>query len=997
MAENKENNKKKPASESLVPRRSPSKTSGSAKTQGKTAEAGPAAKVPAKNSKTAAAKKDAETAKEKRQEKKNSRPTLDENSLLFQLLPYLLGFLGIMTAFFMGFPEKTGVFGTIALVFRGLFSYAAWAIPVFLFFGAFKLKDDMKRARVGQKFGFGIGCILFLSILTALFFFSKSAPASLSELFGKGSFAAAQRYENGGAVGNFLGFLLYKATGSAAVFIASFAVLLLGLFQFGCTPEDILAYVRDKIREKYHDLRHKPHEKYVPEVHESKEALPKKASAPDEPARRHAAYRCNRDMAYHLTKKNIDVDISDRKPKKHSVFDTLEEEEKREEEKRRPVEENRLAAQRDEEVLSRGGVSDRAVTDAEEKTVQPENAETAKADADKPPFDVEPKEGADIAPSFSPDPAAFDSVKNSGRVESMVDPAAVDELSDGAKIDGIFADGAVIEAGGMAMNPSVLSEGDVLDPAKGSPVDSEVSDKEQGFEVESGKLTVSSRPTIEELYSYPPVDLLKEDPNPATFTVTDELKATAVKLVDTLSNFGVRTKITNISCGPTVTRYELQPEVGVRVKSIQNLSDDIALHLAANGVRIEAPIPGKDAVGIEIPNKTVSTVYIRDLIEDPKFRALKSRISVCLGMDVAGSPVYMDIAKMPHLLIAGATGMGKSVCINSFIISILYKARPDEVKFILIDPKKVEFSLYKGIPHLLVPVVNEPKKAAGALAWAVSEMERRFALIEEVGVRDIAGYNAATRNDPEKPHMSQIVIIIDELADLMMTAKDEVENSICRLAQKARAAGMHIVIGTQRPSVDVITGLIKANIPSRIACTVASQVDSRTIIDISGAEKLIGKGDMLFAPVGCLKPIRVQGSFVSDGEVEAVTDYLRANCKVEYDKSIIEDIEREAARCGEKKKKGADASDGEVGGGESLMDGDDMIMPAIQVAVSAGQLSTSLLQRKLSLGYARAARIVDTLEQMGVVSGFEGSKPRRVLITEEQYLEMKMHHDGGES
>ena len=990
-----ENNKKKPVSESLMPRRSGQKTAGTSETQTAREKNKSAPKTTGKTSGTKNTKvSSAAKPKNAPQQEEKNTPTMDENSLLFQLMPYLLGFLGVMTAFFMGFPEKTGIFGQLALILRGLFSYAAWAIPVFLFFGAFKLKDDMKRRRVGQKFAFGISCIVFLSVLSALFFISKTQPAALSELFGKGFFEAAKRFENGGVIGNFIGFLLYKATGSAATFIAAFVVLLLGLFEFGCTPEDILAYTRDKVREKYHDLRHKPHERrYIPEA---KPAAPR-ADSNGDAARRHTAYRCNRDMAYHLTKKNIDVDISDRKPKKHSVFDTLNEEENRESEKQRIAEENRLAAEKDAALLSRSDntVSDRNITDAEVKTVLPETSDKADSvgqnDNGETPFDTE---NPSFSPSFSPDPAAFDAVQKSGKVDSMVDPAAVSELTEGSGLDGIFADGAVIEAGGMAMNPSVLSEGNVIDPAKGSPVDSEVSDKERGFEVESGKLTVSARPTLEELYSYPPVELLKEDPNPATFTVTDELKATAVKLVDTLSNFGVRTKITNISCGPTVTRYELQPEVGVRVKSIQNLSDDIALHLAANGVRIEAPIPGKDAVGIEIPNKTVSTVYIRDLIEDPKFRALKSRISVCLGMDVAGSPVYMDIAKMPHLLIAGATGMGKSVCINSFIISILYKARPDEVKFILIDPKKVEFSLYKGIPHLLVPVVNEPKKAAGALAWAVSEMERRFALIEEVGVRDIAGYNAATRNDPEKPHMPQIVIIIDELADLMMTAKDEVENSICRLAQKARAAGMHIVIGTQRPSVDVITGLIKANIPSRIACTVASQVDSRTIIDISGAEKLIGKGDMLFAPVGCLKPIRVQGSFVSDGEVEAVTDYLRANCKAEYDASIIEDIEREAARCGEKKKKG-DSSDGEIGGGESLMDGDDMIMPAIQVAVSAGQLSTSLLQRKLSLGYARAARIVDTLEQMGIVSGFEGSKPRRVLITEQQYLEMKMQKENG--
>jgi len=308
----------------------------------------------------------------------------------------------------------------------------------------------------------------------------------------------------------------------------------------------------------------------------------------------------------------------------------------------------------------------------------------------------------------------------------------------------------------------------------------------------------------------------------------------------------------------------------------------------------------------------------------------------------------------------------------------------------------IEFTPYKGIPHLLIPVVSDPKKAAGALAWAVSEMERRFELIKEVGARNIAGYNDITKDDPEKPPMCQIVIIIDELADLMMTARDEVENSICRLAQKARAAGMHLVIGTQRPSVDVVTGLIKANVPSRIACTVASQVDSRTIIDISGAEKLLGKGDMLFSPVGCMKPIRVQGAFVSDSDVEAVAEYLKKNFTAEYDKSIIDDIEREAAKCGEKKKgKSLDSGDDMSGNsGGSLADSDEMVMPAIQVALSAGQLSTSLLQRKLSLGYARAARIVDILEQMGVVSGFEGSKPRRVLITEEQYLEMKMRQDG---
>lgn len=939
-----DNKNKKSASESLIPKgKNTKKSVQNKKTENSevTSRSGSSQNKKSKNQSSGKSLSGKDTAREKN--------PIDENSMLFNLFPYLLGFAAVFCAFCTAFPDSAGFFGSIAYFLRGLLSYAVWAIPVFMFFGALKLKNDMLKNRVMQKLIFSVICTIFISVLTGLIFITNSSgfPSDYGSLY-----EDAKNYKNGGIIGHVLGSLLYKATGTGAVFIASFIVIIFALFEFGCTPEDIFVYLKDKARAKLHDIKSKQHLIKERPSQPAAPELPSSGSA-SQGQRVRTTYKINRDLAYHLTKKTIDVDIADTEPVKKSIFDDL----------IRP--------------------DDSAV----KQKLKAENAASAKKDID-----------AISSTGYIPDRAPFDKkAADSNKTYTYNTELISGGNNKGSSdIGNIFADGAVIEAGGMAMNTSVL-EKDVIDTSEGSEVVSEVSDNEEiGFEVESGKLTVESRPTIEELYSYPSTDLLKKDPNPMTFTVTEELKATAVKLVDTLANFGVRTKITNISCGPTVTRYELQPDVGVRVKSIQNLSDDIALHLAASGVRIEAPIPGKDAVGIEIPNKTVSTVYIRDLIENPQFRNLKSRISVCLGMDVAGSPVYMDIAKMPHLLIAGATGMGKSVCINSFIISILYKARPDEVKFILIDPKKVEFNLYKGIPHLLVPVVSDPKKAAGALAWAVSEMERRFALIEEVGVRDIAGYNEITKNDPEKQKMSQIIIIIDELADLMMTARDEVENSICRLAQKARAAGMHIVIGTQRPSVDVITGLIKANIPSRIACTVASQVDSRTIIDISGAEKLIGKGDMLFAPVGCLKPIRVQGAFVSDSEVEAVTDFLKSNCKVEYDKSIIDDIEREAARCGEKKKGKTDSADDSASVG-NLIDSDDMIMPAIQVAVSAGQLSTSLLQRKLSLGYARAARIVDILEQMGIVSGFEGSKPRRILITQEQYLEMKMRQDNSEN
>ena len=405
-------------------------------------------------------------------------------------------------------------------------------------------------------------------------------------------------------------------------------------------------------------------------------------------------------------------------------------------------------------------------------------------------------------------------------------------------------------------------------------------------------------------YKLPPLSYLSRDTSTApNIDIGRELNITSSKLIETLESFGVKTKVSAVSRGPSVTRYEITPNSGVKVKSIINLVDDIALNLASGGVRIEAPIPGKAAVGIEVPNKTVSTVYLRTLLENPQFYQMPSKITAALGMDVAGNPIYFDIAKMPHLLISGATGMGKSVCINSLITSILYKAKPNEVKFILIDPKKVELTIYNGIPHLPVPVVSDPKKAAGSLNWAVAEMENRFVLIEERGVRDLKAYNDAVSADPFAEKLPQIIIVIDELADLMMTAPTDVEQAICRLAQKARAAGMHLIIGTQRPSVDVITGLIKANIPSRIAFTVASQIDSRTIIDTKGAEELIGRGDMLYLPVGASKPIRVQGAYVSEKDVMNVTEFLKKQSDGGYDEQILSEIERETQKCSAAKMK----------------------------------------------------------------------------------------------
>lgn len=479
-------------------------------------------------------------------------------------------------------------------------------------------------------------------------------------------------------------------------------------------------------------------------------------------------------------------------------------------------------------------------------------------------------------------------------------------------------------------------------------------------------------------YVFPPISLLKaSESNPSTAAGTE---VTAEHLVETLRSFGVETRIVNISRGPTVTRYELQPCAGVKISKITNLADDIALNLATAGVRIEAPIPNKAAVGIEVPNKSSDVVDVRGIIESPVFTSSKSKLTVALGRDIGGNEIVADIAKMPHGLIAGATGSGKSVCINTIIISILYKATPEEVKLLMIDPKVVELGIYNGIPHLLVPVVTDPRKASGALGWAVSEMEKRYRMFADRGVRDIAGYNRFVESlgeETEVEKIPHIVIIIDELADLMMTAPNEVEDSINRIAAKARAAGMHLIIATQRPSVDVVTGVIKANIPTRIAFAVSSQIDSRTILDSAGAEKLLGRGDMLFSPVGSNKPNRIQGCFVSDEEVEKVVNFIKGDRTAEYDDNVMVEIERQAAV--EKKQKTGLSEDGP--------DEDPMLKEAIKVVVENGMASTSLLQRKLKLGYARAARIVDEMEQRGVVGPYEGSKPRKVLITPEQLME----------
>ena len=484
-------------------------------------------------------------------------------------------------------------------------------------------------------------------------------------------------------------------------------------------------------------------------------------------------------------------------------------------------------------------------------------------------------------------------------------------------------------------------------------------------------------------YCFPPVELLKK-PGKGGVDGTDEMKENSRRLNETLASFKIDAHIINVTRGPSVTRYEVELDKGVRLNKLTGCADDIALSLGASGVRIAA-VPGKiSVVGIEVPNRAVTTVSLREVIDSPEFNKSKSKSSFAVGKDIGGSCIVGNIAKMPHLLIAGTTGSGKSVCMNSIIISLLYKASPEDVKLIMVDPKMVELGIYNAIPHLLIPVVTDPKKAAGSLQWAVTEMLRRYKMMSDAGVRDLESYNSIMLSE-DGQKLPQVVIIIDELADLMMVAAKEVEDSICRIAQMGRAAGMHLIIATQRPSADVITGLMKANIPSRIAFSVASAMESRIILDTMGAEKLVGKGDMLFAPIGCGKPLRVQGCFVTDSEVESVAEYVKEHYNSEYNQQVLEEIEKKAQQTGTKKP--ASVSDPDPSDEE--LEGDEMLPAAVDVILETGQASVSMLQRRLKLGYARAARIVDEMEEKGIVGPFQGSKPRSILITKEQWQGMK--------
>ena len=531
-----------------------------------------------------------------------------------------------------------------------------------------------------------------------------------------------------------------------------------------------------------------------------------------------------------------------------------------------------------------------------------------------------------------------------------------------------------------AEKPTVKEPVTVAVPAKVTAKDAAASAVEVAAEI--AQQEAEEKP----IYCFPPIDLLHSAKGGA-LDGTAEMRENTRRLNETLASFKIEAHIINVTRGPSVTRYEVELEKGVRLNKLTTVADDIALSLGASGVRIAA-VPGKiSVVGIEVPNRAVTTVSLRDVIDSNEFNKAKSKSSFAVGKDIGGNCIVGNIAKLPHMLIAGTTGSGKSVCMNSIIISLLYKASPEDVKLIMVDPKMVELGIYNGIPHLLIPVVTDPKKAAGSLQWAVTEMMRRYKSMSDAGVRDLEAYNSIMESEEDGKKLPQVVVIIDELADLMLVAAKEVEESICRIAQMGRAAGIHLIIATQRPSADVITGLMKANIPSRIAFAVASAMESRIILDTQGAEKLVGRGDMLFAPIGSGKPLRVQGCFVSDPEVEAVATYVKDNyLNNNYDQNVMEEIERKAAQTGNGKGAAAAAAPEPS---EEEMDGDEMLPAAVDVILETGQASVSMLQRRLKLGYARAARIVDEMEEKGIVGPFQGSKPRAILITKEQWDAMK--------
>ena len=900
------------------------------------------------------------------------------NSMALNIAPFILIIVAIylFVSFVITGAESVGIVGFLSRnIFYGLFGTIAILIPIFMGNIGIFLKKDIGNGFFRYRIIFSAICLVLYAAIFHLPSLAQDIEGKIAygdpgEIFEKGI-----NSNGGGIFGGYFAETLGKLVGpvGAWIFILPLA-LVFSTFLFGYTPlgfiKQIVKLIKDYRNDKNGFERNiivkeqDPNHRFKSKTHRYKIV-----SQMNMPQRNNGSNGTNRPF-----QSDIPIDLND--PRKNNK------------------------KSKKSEINFNNNPFANSFTDELNEIEQNENTNTDDINIVN---KVENTENAEnrisyATPTIIPESELVASGENN---ENNIDKD-IDEL-----FSGLDAINGINGRPSPGMNLDIDADADFADFDLGElkniepvpqiredepDIDENAGKNKTSIKFETSKVFEDDEKPIKREYKLPPISYLTKDTSTVNVDISDELKTTAQKIIETFASFGVKTKIIDYSRGPSITRYEISPEAGVKVSAIVSLANDIALNLAAE-VRIEAPIPGKAAIGVEVPNKVREIVYLRTLLEKPKFTNAASKITICLGEDVAGEPIYSDIAKMPHLLIAGATNMGKSVGINSIITSILYKATPNEVKLILVDPKKVELNIYNGIPHLLVPVISEPKKAAGALSWAVNEMEQRYMFIEERGVRDFRAYNEAIADDPLSEPLPQIVIIIDELADLMLTAPADVEQSVNRLAAKARAAGMHLIVATQRPSVDVITGLIKANIPTRIAFTVVAPQDSRTIINMGGAEKLIGLGDMLYVPTGS-KPIRVQGAYVSDKDVLTTVEFWKKQSDGQYDENILNEIEQEAARCNTKGAK-IQNKDEETNADDEFRK-DSALKAAIEIAIDTGRISTSLLQTKLSLGYARAARIINTMEKMNIIGPFEGSKPRKVLISKQEFIEMTMNKDGFE-
>ena len=899
---------------------------------------------------------------DKKDKKKKEKKPVDPSAPKYQVIVAFLIALSLFIVICYAFPEKEicgKLGGWIHDALFGIFSGAAFLIPFLLVIHAIYLKRDVKNGAAVYKIFFSLAIIIFTSVMLNTGFYNRMGSPEFDQV--KIFWENGQTLTGGGVVGGVLGSVMILGVGKTGTFIFSTLLLVIfAIFLFGLTPSVFWKRVAFYYLRMCENRQKRKKERAEETLRAKEEEERKKDSAIVVSDKASGGKRA--DIDEDIFSDDYDIPTPDRKrggkdirkdtpAQKENSYDTAN--------KNAPAEEAKPAPAARETRIP--------ITTYSEET-------------EKKVIVAEPKIG-DTASDIKPALIVPEDENDFGDEDELFDDMIFDEES-GAEAKSERNAPASASVGADPVRDELRC---TLDMTRKKMREAENAGGASAISSESAP--VAPPPPPEPEYIFPPIDLLSSPPAKNGSVSDDEIQARADRLIETLHSFNVRANIVNISRGPTITRYEIGLEAGTRVRAITNLVDDISLALATSGVRIEGVIPGKSAIGIEVPNETKETVYLRSLIENPKFSEAKSRITTALGRGVAGEPIYLDIAKMPHLLIAGTTGSGKSVCINTLIMSILYKAHPDDVKLIMVDPKVAELSVYNGIPHLLIPVVTDPKKAAGSLQWAVTEMMRRYRMMADAGVRDLESYNKQARAsaDDELEPMPQIVVVIDELADLMLVAAKEVEESICRIAQMGRASGIHLVIATQRPSADVITGLMKANIPSRIAFAVASAMESRIILDTAGAEKLVGKGDMLYAPLGQGKPKRVQGCFITDDEVQEVVSFVKASSEAEYSDTVMAEIDKKAAESG----KSGSGSSGSAAAETDSSDGDEMLPAAVDVILETGQASVSMLQRRLKLGYARAARIMDEMEERGIVGPFEGSKPRQLLITREQWQAIK--------